>query len=222
MNSSEMYKVAYDAHYKKKNYSAALNGYLKIIRSFSDSSEAKYALQQISNLKKMRDFESILIDEENVSTYEQIIGEYEARIQSMKEEALAKEVKKAEDKRKKEELELRIKDMILTTAPFVDGYDVTVQHGLVFGEVFIKMGFLKNMVAAFEDIGAILSFGDNELSGSTSLLDDAREYAIKKMKYKAIKKGANAIIGIDSESSIGDSIIKISIMGTAVTIEKHE
>lgn len=112
--------------------------------------------------------------------------------------------------------------MMLSTCPSIEGYKIKKQLGLVFGECLFKAGFLKSLSASFENIGAVLSFGDKELSGTTTLLDNAREYAINKMIDKAANLGANAIIGIDSESSAGGDIIHIAIMGTAVNIEPIE
>lgn len=112
--------------------------------------------------------------------------------------------------------------MILSTCPSIEGYKIKTQLGLVFGECLFKTGFLKSLSASFENISAVLSFGDKELSGTTALLDNAREYAINKMIDKAANLGANAIIGIDSESSAGGDVIHIAIMGTAVNIEPIE
>ena len=135
-----------------------------------------------------------------------------------------------EDKiRQREELENHKKlieqyktTMMLSTCPSIEGYTIKKQLGLVFGECMFKAGFLKSLSASFENLGAILSFGDQELSGTTTLLDNAREYAIEKMINKAANLGANAIIGIDSESSAGSDVIHIAIMGTAVFIEPTE
>ena len=136
---------------------------------------------------------------------------------------------KAEKIRQKEELENQQKliahyktSMMLSTCPSIEGYRIKKQFGLVFGECLFKAGFLKSLSASLENIGAVLSFGDQELSGTTTLLDNAREYAINKMIDKAANLGANAIIGIDSESSAGGDIIHIAIMGTAVFIEPIE
>lgn len=57
------------------------------------------------------------------------------------------------------------------------------------------------------------------MSGSMSLLEDARKYAMDKMKYQAQQKGANAIIAIDAESSFDGEIMQITMYGTAVYIE---
>ena len=114
------------------------------------------------------------------------------------------------------------KEMILTSCPGVEGYRVVRQCGLVFGEVAFKTGFFKSLGAAFDNFGDILSAGDKELSGTARLLSDARDYAITKLKDEAINRDANAIIGIDAESSVGGDIMHVTIYGTAVEIEKIE
>lgn len=110
--------------------------------------------------------------------------------------------------------------MILSSCASVDGYCAVEQLGLVFGECVFKSGFFKRLSASFDNLDALLSAGDQELSGSAKLIDSAREYAIKKMKNEAAHRGANAIIGIDAESSVGDDVIHVTIYGTAVKLEK--
>ena len=53
-------------------------------------------------------------------------------------------------------------------------------------------------------------------------MESAREYAIQKMISAAAEKGANAIVGIDSESSMGGEVMHVTIYGTAVRIERAE
>ncbi len=125
-----------------------------------------------------------------------------------------------EERKKQSELLDRKADIILTSCPSIDGYRATQQFGLVFGECVFKSNFFKRLSASFDDLGDVLSFGDKELSGSARLISDAREYALGKMVEAAANKGANAIIGIDAESSIGGELIHVMIYGTAVKIEK--
>ena len=127
-------------------------------------------------------------------------------------------IRKAKEEEERHEFFRR--EMILTTCPSVEGYRIKRQCGLVFGEVAFKTGFFKSLGAAFDNIGDLLSAGSKELSGTARLLADAREYAMNKIKDDAINRGANAIIGIDSESSIGGDIMHVTIYGTAVEIEK--
>lgn len=129
---------------------------------------------------------------------------------------------KEEAENQKRLIEEHRASMMLSTCPSIEGYKIKKQLGLVFGECLFKAGFLNSLSASFENIGAVLSFGDKELSGTTTLLDNARNYAINKMIDKAANLGANAIIGIDSESSAGGDIMHIAIMGTAVYIEPQE
>ena len=112
-----------------------------------------------------------------------------------------------------------LSSMILSTCPSLDGFHVKEYLGLVFGECAYKTGFMKSLSATFENMGDILSAGDKELSGTSRMLESAREYAIQKMKKAARARGANAVIGIESESSIGGDIMHITIYGTAVALD---
>ena len=105
--------------------------------------------------------------------------------------------------------------IIMTSASSLEGYKITRQLGLVFGEVVYKIGFLKSMTAHIEDTVAVYSFGDRELGGTSRKLRDAREYAMNMMREEAMQRGANAIIAIDSESSMGVDAIHITMYGTA-------
>ncbi len=113
-------------------------------------------------------------------------------------------------------------EMLLSTCPSVEGYRIIKQLGLVFGECAYKTGFFKSLSASLDNIGDILSSGDKELSGTARILNSARDYSMNKMIEAAIQRGANAVIGIDSESSIGGDIMHVTIYGTAVVIEKVE
>ena len=135
----------------------------------------------------------------------------------------AKAAKAAEEQQKLEERVKKNKDgMLLSTCQSISGKKVVEEYGIVFGECLFKSGFLKRLDAAFDNLTDVLSFGDQELSGTSQLLDDARAYAVNKMMTKAAGLGANAIIGVDSESSAGGDIIHITIYGTAVRVEPIE
>lgn len=117
-------------------------------------------------------------------------------------------------------LEKAKKEMLLSTCPTVEGYRVTKQLGLVFGECAYKTGFFKTLSASLDDTFDRLALSeDKELSGTARLLEAARDYAIRKMTAAAAARGANAVIGIDSETSIGGEIMHITIYGTAVVLE---
>ena len=131
--------------------------------------------------------------------------------------------KKAAEREREEKLiaiEKARQEMILSTCQSVDGYRAVKQLGLVFGECAYKTGFFKSLSASLDNIGDVLSFGDRELSGTARILESARDYAINKMIEAAVQRGANAVLGIDSESSLGGDIMHVTIYGTAVLIEE--
>ena len=76
------------------------------------------------------------------------------------------------------------------------------------------------MKAAIDNMVKQLRFSAEELSSSVRLQEEVRQFAIDKLQMNAIKKGVNAVIGIDTDNTVGSSIAYLSIHGTAVRIEK--
>ena len=60
----------------------------------------------------------------------------------------------------------------------------------------------------------------NKRLSRMKLLNNARQYTRNRMVEEAVGRGANAIVGIDCESSGGGIVMHISMFGTAVKIEK--
>lgn len=61
-----------------------------------------------------------------------------------------------------------------------------------------------------------------EVTAFTTEIEKARREAIERLKDQARSLGANAIVGLDLETSdLLQTIILISATGTAVTIEKE-
>ena len=110
--------------------------------------------------------------------------------------------------------------LLLTTCPYLEGYRIVKHYGLVFGEVIYRASFGSRLYASLDNMVSAMKFSASEMDGATGLISEAREYAIKKMQSEAIDRGANAIVGIDSESSLGNDIVHITIYGTAVSVEK--
>ncbi len=54
MTSAELYKQAYDSHYKAKDLDAAEAGYEQVLEEYPDSPEAGYAKSQLENIEKAR------------------------------------------------------------------------------------------------------------------------------------------------------------------------
>lgn len=104
------------------------------------------------------------------------------------------------------------------TTPTIPGYRIKRVFGVVTGLTPRTRGFLGKFVAGFESM-----FG-GEVTAFTSELEKARVDAIKRVKDKARSLGANAIVGLDMESSdIGMQlgVVVISATGTAVLVEKE-
>lgn len=77
---------------------------------------------------------------------------------------------------------------------------------------------MNRLNAGFEDLGNAFSFKETEMSGSSGLIARARSYVKDKFRQKAAQMGANAVLGVEFESSIGADIVRVAIFGTAVVI----
>ena len=124
-----------------------------------------------------------------------------------------------ERKRTLEEKQLA-SELILTTGSSFDGYSIDCYIDVVCEEVVFKNSVMKQISASFEDFGNALSLGEREMTGASELISKARAYALDKFRLKAARAGANAVLGIDFESSFGSDIVRVCISGTAVKISK--
>ena len=107
--------------------------------------------------------------------------------------------------------------MIVTT-PTVPGYRITKVFGVVTGLTPRTRGILGKFVAGFESM-----FG-GEITAFTSELEKARMDSIRRVRNKALNLGANAVVGLDLETSdlgLQLGVVVISATGTAVVIEKE-
>jgi len=108
--------------------------------------------------------------------------------------------------------------MIVTT-PTVPGYRITKVFGVVTGLTPRTRGILGKFVAGFESM-----FG-GEVTAFTSELEKARLDAIRRVRDKAVNLGANAVVGLDMETSdlgLQLGVVVISATGTAVVIEEEQ
>jgi len=104
---------------------------------------------------------------------------------------------------------------LIVTTPMVSGYKITKIFGIVTGLTPRTRGFLGQFV------GSIESLVGGEVTAFSSEMEKARWEAIDRAKARAIALGANALIGLDVETTgIGQSnIVLFSATGTAVVIE---
>ena len=109
-------------------------------------------------------------------------------------------------------------DFIVVTIPTVPGYKITKVIGLVNGLSPRTRG-IGGVI-----IGALQSIGGGEISAFTSEIEKARVEAVSRAIQQARRIGANAIVGLDIETSdMGGKASYITLLtasGTAVVIEK--
>ncbi|WP_299547332.1 heavy metal-binding domain-containing protein [uncultured Tateyamaria sp.] len=104
--------------------------------------------------------------------------------------------------------------MILTTTNTVEGHKVTDYRGIVVGEAIMGANVVRDFFAGVTDI-----IGGR--SGAyESKLQDARDTAMAELEQRAAALGANAVIGIDLDYEVvGDSMLMVSVSGTAVILQ---
>ncbi len=106
-------------------------------------------------------------------------------------------------------------DIAIMTIPAPSGYAIIQNFGLVTGVTCRTRGIGGKFIAGFE------SMAGGEVTSFTSEMEKARFQAIDRMKDKAIALGANAIVGVDVETSeVLQGIVLVSATGTAVRLEK--
>jgi len=103
----------------------------------------------------------------------------------------------------------------VTTTPTVPGYKITHVYGIVSG--------LSPRTRGVGGVpkGTLQSIGGGEITAFTTEIEKARSDAVARAIQKARALGANAVIGLDIETSdLGESYITlVSATGTAVRIE---
>jgi len=113
----------------------------------------------------------------------------------------------------------QISQFLIVTTPTVAGYKIKKVLGLVTGLTPRTRGIFGQFVAGFE------SMVGGEVTAFTSEVEKARWEAIERAKSRALALGANAIIGMDVETSdmgVQNGIMLFSATGTAVVIEQEK
>jgi uncharacterized protein YbjQ (UPF0145 family) len=105
---------------------------------------------------------------------------------------------------------------IMATTPTIQGYRITRVLGVVTGLTPRTRGVLGKFVAGIESM-----FG-GEVTSFTMELEKARIEAMDRVRSKAMSIGANALVGLDIETSdlgLQAGIVVISATATAVIVE---
>lgn len=105
--------------------------------------------------------------------------------------------------------------MIVTTTPGIEGHRIVDYCGVVVGEAIMGANIVRDFFAGITDIVGGRS------GAYEAKLRDAREVAFAELKEKAIEAGGNAVVGVDLDYEVvGDSMLMVSVSGTAVMIER--
>jgi uncharacterized protein YbjQ (UPF0145 family) len=106
-------------------------------------------------------------------------------------------------------------ELLVMNTPAPDDYRIVKIFGLVTGLTARTRGIGGKFVAGLE------AMAGGEVTAFTSEMEKARFEAIERMKEKAVKLGANAVVGVDIETSeVYAGIVLVSATGTAMVVEK--
>lgn len=104
--------------------------------------------------------------------------------------------------------------MIVTTTNAIEGKRIIDYRGIVVGEAIMGANVVRDFFAGITDI-----IGGR--SGAyESKLQDARDTAMRELEQRAAAMGGNAVVGVDLDYEVvGDSMLMVSVSGTAVVVE---
>lgn len=109
------------------------------------------------------------------------------------------------------------KEFIIVTTPTVPGYRIKKVLGVVTGLTPRTRGVGGKIVAGFQ------SMLGGEVTAFTYEIEKARTEAMSRAIEKARNIGANAIVGLDVETSnVLQDLVLISATGTAVIVEPEK
>jgi len=116
------------------------------------------------------------------------------------------------------EINEKIKNITVTTAPFLEGYHVLETIDIVTAECVFGINLFRDFFAGMTDI-----FGGRSES-TQKVLKAARIFCLDALKREAQALGANAVIAVDLDysefSGKGKSMLFLVASGTAVKVEK--
>jgi uncharacterized protein YbjQ (UPF0145 family) len=107
--------------------------------------------------------------------------------------------------------------MLLTTAPWVEGYRIRKYGPLVAAEAVMGTNIFRDYFAKVRDVVGGRS------GAFQNALADAREAILQEIQVQAQEAGCNAIIAIDIDygeiSGSGKTMMMVAVQGTAIYIE---
>ncbi len=111
-------------------------------------------------------------------------------------------------------------NIIMTSGSDIQGYEITEYLGLVSGQTALAAKF-------FQEFSGITEMDEKESKALTKKLSQVHQTAVQILEEEALKRGANAVIGItirynELMSSIMSNTIGIIATGTAVQVREKE
>ncbi len=106
-------------------------------------------------------------------------------------------------------------DFLIVTTPTIPGYKITRVFGVVSALTPRTRGVGGKIIASFQSVLG------GEVTAFTAELEKARIETLSRVQERAEKMGANAVIGLDVETTdlgLQMGVVIISATGTAVVI----
>lgn len=115
-------------------------------------------------------------------------------------------------------LQEREKNMIVTTAPSLDGYRISETLDIVSAECVFGMNIFRDFFASITDV-----FGGRS-EATQKVLRDTRKVCLNELRKEAAMMGADAVIAVKLDysefSGQGKSMLFLAASGTAVKVNK--
>jgi uncharacterized protein YbjQ (UPF0145 family) len=106
-------------------------------------------------------------------------------------------------------------EITVVSTPYLPGYRITKTIGFTWGLIVRSRGLGRNITAGLR------SLAGGEIHEYTELLNQSREQALGRLKDHAKKMSANAVIGVQFDSSEISYMTELLAYGTAVIVEKE-
>lgn len=125
------------------------------------------------------------------------------------------EILATERKARVEELRRLAKEVVVTTTPSVDGYEVSKYLGIESVEFVIGTG-------AFSEVSSSLAdFFGSRSSAFEKKLREAKKHAVDALKFAAAESGANAVLAVDMDyAEFSGNRIALILNGTLVELKR--
>ncbi len=104
--------------------------------------------------------------------------------------------------------------MLIVTSDQIEGRRIAEYLGIVSGDAIVGSNMFRDLFARVRDVVG------GRAGGYEKALRGAKEAALEDIAEEAADRGANAIIAVDLDyESVGDTMLMVSVNGTAVRLE---